>query len=257
MTIFLSSIAQWQDIRRQVAHDRRIGLVATMGNLHQGHLSLCTQSQVDNDITVMTIYVNPTQFNEASDFANYPRSLEADKALLAAHGGVDYCLILSDDEIYPDAYRYQVHELELSQLMEGLYRPGHFTGMLTVVLKLLLGVGPHRAYFGEKDYQQYLLIKNMQQALLLDCDIIPCPIVREASGLPFSSRNRRLSLEQRALADTFAILFLQRSLCLSELSEKLKQLGLELDYCEEHFGRRFVAVRIGQIRLLDNYALEE
>ena len=97
----------------------------------------------------------------------------------------------------------------------------------------------------------------MQQALFLDCDIIPCPIVREASGLPFSSRNGRLSSEERSLADAFAILFLQRSFCLSELTEKLKQLGLELDYCEEHFGRRFVAVRIGQIRLIDNYALEE
>jgi pantoate--beta-alanine ligase len=228
-----------------------------MGNLHQGHLSLCSRSALDNEVTIVTIYVNPQQFNDPQDFSRYPRTIDADKALLNAHGGVDYCLILADAEIYADDYHYQIHERHWSQIMEGQYRPGHFTGMLTIVLKLLLGIGPCSAYFGEKDYQQYLLIQRMQAALFLDCEIIPCPIIREESGLPFSSRNRRLSASERQLADEFAILFLQKHLSLSELKTQIQALGMRIDYCEEHLGRRFIAVRIGQIRLLDNYALED
>ena len=253
MTMILHSIASWKNIKNQELADCRIGFIPTMGNLHQGHLSLCQKSALENDVTVISIYVNPTQFNDTQDFSQYPRTLAQDIQQLE-DAKVDYCLVLSDTEMYADDFNYQVSENQLSQTMEGVHRPGHFTGMLTIVLKLLAGVAPTNAYFGEKDYQQYLLISAMQKAFFLDCEVIACPTIREDSGLPFSSRNRRLSLEDRKLADRFAQVFLQQDVSIEEINQQIQALGIEIDYCQEYHGRRWVAVRIGPIRILDNYA---
>ena len=255
MVRIISSLKEWSNIRKQQHSLQSLGMIATMGNLHQGHLSLCKKSTQENDLTLVTIYVNPTQFNDAQDLQNYPRTLEQDVELLQNLGGVDYCLVLSDAEIYQDEFSYQVLETQVSKLMEGEFRPGHFTGMLTIVLKLLCGVAPTRAYFGEKDYQQYLLISKMQSAFFIDCEIIPCPIIRETSGLPFSSRNSRLSLNERRIADEFAQIFLQKQQSLAWIKQGILDLGLSIDYIQEYQGRRLVAVRLGQIRLLDNYAI--
>jgi pantoate--beta-alanine ligase len=197
--------------------------------------------------------VNPTQFNNAEDFSLYPRTLEDDLTLLEQLG-VDYCLLPDEQSMYPDAYRYQIHEKELSQCMEGEFRPGHFNGMLTVVLKLLNLIQPQKAYFGEKDYQQYLLIKGMAEALFLPIEIIPCPTIREPSGLACSSRNNRLSPEQRAQADRFAQLFHQDK-SLAEIEKELLASGFQIEYLKEWQQRRFIALQVGQVRLIDNYAL--
>ena len=253
MTMILHSIASWKNIKKQELAGRSIGFIPTMGNLHQGHLSLCQKSALENDITVISIYVNPMQFNDTQDFSQYPRTLAQDMQQLE-DAKVDYCLLLSDTEMYADDFNYQVCENQLSQTMEGVHRPGHFTGMLTIVLKLLAGVAPTNAYFGEKDYQRYLLISSMQKAFFLDCEVIACPTIREDSGLPFSSRNRRLSLEDRKLADRFAQVFLQKDVSIEDINQQIQALGIEIDYCQEYLGRRWVAVRIGPIRILDNYA---
>ena len=135
-----------------------------MGKLHACHMSLCERARTENDLTVVSIFVNPTQFNQAQDFQHYPRTLEHDKTLLLSHK-IDYLFIPDPKSIYPDDYTVRVIETELSSTLEGEFRPGHFEGMLTVVLKLLNLIQPSRAYFGEKDYQQLLLVKKMASAL--------------------------------------------------------------------------------------------
>ncbi len=252
----IDSIKAWKALKNTVLQGQSIGFVPTMGHLHLGHLSLCQKSIQENDVTVVSIYVNPTQFNDPKDLANYPKTLQQDLDLLASLEKVDYCLVLNDDEMYADDFSYRLSEHQLSLDREGLFRPGHFSGMLTVVLKLLLAVAPQKAYFGEKDYQQYQLIQGMKQAFFMDCEIIPCPTIREKSGLPFSSRNSRLSSEDRALADKFSEIFLQKQSSIVDIQKQLQALGVEIDYLLDAHQRRFVVVRIGGIRLLDNYALE-
>ena len=158
--------------------------------------------------------------------------------------------------MYPDGFRYQVTENQLTHLMEGQARPGHFTGMLTVVLKLLLLIRPTRAYFGAKDYQQYLLIRDMALALFIDTDIIACETLREADGLAMSSRNQRLTEQQRQLAPAL-FTALQTTGPMAPLQAQLEQQGFVVDYLEEHHGRRFVAAKLGDVRLIDNLMSEE
>lgn len=254
MVKVFESIADWKAYKKQHLIQQTIGFVPTMGNLHLGHLSLCETSQTQNDVTVVSIFINPTQFNDQADFIAYPQTLNQDITLLKDQG-VNFCICPSKEELYADDYVYQMTENALSLELEGRFRPGHFTGMLTVVLKLLLGIGPQRAYFGEKDYQQYLLVNEMAQSFLMDCEIVACPVIREASGLPFSSRNSRLSCEERALAEQVAQVFNQPFIALEKIENQMKQLGVKIDYLEEKWGRRLMAVRVGQIRLLDNYPI--
>ena len=255
MDIFENSLADWRAARRALPNNTSLGVVPTMGNLHAGHISLVTQSQQDNDKTAVTLFVNPTQFNNPNDFTHYPRTLEADLAQLE-HAGVDYCLIPNQELMYADNYRYQLEETELSLIMEGAHRPGHFTGVLTVVMKLFNLVRPTRAYFGEKDFQQLSLIRDMVEAFLLDIEIKSCPTIREPSGLAYSSRNTRLSSEGRKHAEAFASIFHQASSCEKAIIA-LKKININIDYIEEHHGRRFAAVLIEKIRLIDNYALDQ
>lgn len=251
----IQDLTHWKTLRGTYRPNQSIGFVPTMGALHPGHASLITASQAENDITVVSIFVNPTQFNQPHDFIQYPRTLDADLDLLRSLH-VDVCLLPEPDDIYPDNNTFQILENTLSQNREGQYRPGHFTGVLTVVMKLLNIVRPTHAYFGEKDYQQFQLIHNMVNAFFMDIDIQARPTIREPSRLPYSSRNQRLSPEERKLADQFAYIFHQ-SIPMDNIISALQALGITVEYVEEHFGRRFAAVRIGKIRLIDNYSLTD
>jgi pantoate--beta-alanine ligase len=160
-----NDLAEWQRFRQALASEVSLGFVPTMGNLHRGHASLMKQSTAENDCTMASIFINPTQFNQTEDFIHYPRTLDDDLELLN-QCSVDYCLIPHDQHMYADDFRFQIHDMSQPQRMEAQHRPGHFTGVLTIVMKLLTLVRPHRAYFGEKDYQQYQLIRDMVSAFL-------------------------------------------------------------------------------------------
>lgn len=233
-----------------------IGFVPTMGALHSGHRRLIERSVAECDLTVLSIYVNPTQFNNPDDLEHYPRTLEADLDI-ARKAGVDAVIAPTWESLYPDGFRYRVEESRFSRELCGAHRPGHFTGVLTVVMKLLNLVRPQRAYFGEKDYQQYLLIRDMAQAFFLDTDIVACPTVRESSGLALSSRNELLDADARELAPRFHCL-LQSCASDAEARAALARAGFQVDYVETRQGRRFGAVTVGgarQVRLIDNVPL--
>ncbi len=171
-----------------------IGVVPTMGALHDGHLSLVAAAKAGCDRVVVTIFVNPKQFNSPEDLAKYPRTEEADAAKLAPYG-VDAIYVPDPDQIYPEGFATTVSVSGLTDVMEGACRPGHFDGVATVVAKLFLQTGADRAYFGEKDYQQMMLVTRMAQDLDIPITVVGCPTVREVSGLAMSSRNMRLSAE--------------------------------------------------------------
>lgn len=176
-----------------------IGLVPTMGALHAGHLSLIERARRENDTVVVSVFVNPTQFNNPNDLATYPRTEEADTAMLR-EAGVDYAFIPSVEEIYPEPDTRQFALGPVAEVMEGAMRPGHFNGVAQIVSKLFDFTRPTRAYFGEKDFQQIAVIRKMVELEGFDLEIVNCPIKREADGLAMSSRNVRLTPEQRAIA---------------------------------------------------------
>ena len=179
-----------------------IGLVPTMGALHEGHLSLVKLAKEENQVTVVSVFVNPAQFNNPEDFATYPRTEEEDFKLLAAEG-VDAVFAPLAEDIYPDGISANAKEYQLgkaAEVMEGLYRPGHFQGVARIVDLLFRTVRPKRAYFGEKDFQQIAVIRNMIKSEGLKIDIVACPIKRASDGLALSSRNALLTPEQRKIA---------------------------------------------------------
>ena len=180
---------------------KTVGLVPTMGALHEGHASLVRRSMMENDVTVVSVFVNPTQFNDKGDLERYPRDLDADCRLLE-QCGADYVLAPSVEEMYPVPDRRQFEYPPVSTVMEGAHRPGHFNGVCQVVSRLFYIVRPDRAYFGEKDWQQIAVVKAMVRNLGLPVQIVECPIVREADGLARSSRNSLLSADERAIAPT-------------------------------------------------------
>ncbi len=254
MTTVFEGLPAWRRERAtQQRAGRTLGVVPTMGALHEGHLSLVRRSRAENDGTLVTIFVNPTQFNDPKDLEKYPRTLESDLNLLRGEGA-DFVLLPPEADLYPDAYRYRVTETSLSKEREGAHRPGHFDGVLTVVLKLLQIACAERAYFGEKDWQQMCLVRGMAEAFFLPTRIVPCPTVREADGLALSSRNRLLSPSARALAPRF---FRALSLAATpkDAARELSEAGFEVDYVEDAAGRRLGAVRLGGVRLIDNVPL--
>ena len=184
------------DARKQ---GRSIGLVPTMGALHEGHASLVRKSVADNDVTVVSVFVNPTQFNDKNDLKNYPRNLEADCSLLEKCKA-DYVFAPEVEEMYPLPDTRQFEYPPVSTVMEGAHRPGHFNGVCQVVSRLFYIVRPDRAYFGEKDWQQIAVVKAMVHALDLRVNIVECPIVRDDDGLARSSRNTLLSSDERKIA---------------------------------------------------------
>lgn len=253
MRIF-HSIKDWRDEKRNLNQQgESLGFVPTMGALHPGHLSLVQNSQRENDRTLVSIFVNPTQFNEPKDFETYPSTWESDVETLNAQK-VDYLLAPDFEEIYPGGYQYKVCETEISQTLCGAHRPGHFDGVLTVVLKLLNIAGAQRAYFGEKDYQQFLLVKGMKEAFFLATEIISCPTLREKDGLAMSSRNLKLTAQQREQAALLNKILSTSSSSLSA-QQALVEKGFHVDYVVDKWGRRLAAVRLGEVRLIDNVLL--
>jgi len=230
-----------------------IGFIPTMGALHDGHKSLFEISIKENHVTVVSIYVNKTQFNDVSDYDKYPIQIEKDIEFLEKLG-VDILFLPNYDTIYPDNYNNRINEFSLSKILCGSKREGHFEGVLTVVMKLLNIVKPHRAYFGEKDFQQYLLIKQMCEAFFLDIEIIGCPTIREQDGLALSSRNLLLTKQERDIAPHFHKI-LTYGYSIEETENELRKVGFEVDYIEDFENRRFGAVFLGQVRLIDNVKL--
>lgn len=248
------SLKEWQACRASLPGDAKVGFVPTMGALHDGHKALLGRARAENDVVVLSIYVNPTQFDDPQDLQNYPQTLEADLQV-AESAGVDHIILPRYDELYADKYRYRIVESEFSRQLCGAHRPGHFDGVLTVVMKLLNLVRPNRSYFGEKDYQQLQLIKDMASAFFLQTEIVACATVRERDGVAMSSRNTKLGATGREKAQVFASV-LKTAASLEEAKVTLEENGIEVDYLEEKYGRRFGAVRVegpkGEVRLIDN-----
>ena len=198
---------------RELQHaGKSVGLVPTMGALHQGHLSLVRRAKSDCDVAVATIFVNPTQFAPHEDFSRYPRTLESDLAALAA-AKCDLVFVPSREEMYPPAASTFVEPPQVAQPLEGVFRPGHFRGVATVVLKLFNIIPADKAYFGQKDFQQALVIQRMVADLNVPVQVVVCPIIREPDGLAMSSRNRYLSPSERqqGLALSRALNLVQKS----------------------------------------------
>ena len=183
--------------------NKSIGLIPTMGALHAGHVSLVKKSVTDNEVTVVSVFVNPTQFNDKNDLKTYPRTLEQDCQLLALNG-VTYVFTPSEEEMYPEPDTQVFSYPPLDTVMEGQYRPGHFNGVCQIVSKLFAFVGPDRVYFGEKDFQQLAIIRKMAHELFPHLEVVGCPIVREQDGLALSSRNARLTAAERKEALTIS-----------------------------------------------------
>jgi len=255
---------------------RRVMLVPTMGALHEGHLTLVrTAKRVPGSVVVVSIFVNPLQFGPNEDLDAYPRSLEADAELLSAEG-VEIVFAPTAAAMYPDGPRTSVHPGPLGADLEGASRPTHFAGMLTVVLKLLQIVRPDRAFFGEKDYQQLILVRQMVADLNVDVQIIGVPIVREDDGLAMSSRNRYLDADQREQAGALSAALLAArygagtgvAAALDAARAVLEEVpGIDVDYLEvrgpglepaplQGPGRVLIAARVGATRLLDNIAVD-
>jgi pantoate--beta-alanine ligase len=249
-----TTVADWLERRRSIA-GRSIGFVPTMGALHVGHASLVEQCRRENEIVVVSIFVNPTQFNDPKDLDRYPRTLEQDLALLERLGTHDV-LTPTVTELYPLGRRFRVEEEGLTGTMEGAYRPGFFSGVMTVVLKLLNLIRADRAYFGEKDFQQLKVIADLVEDFFIPTEIIPCPTVREVSGLAASSRNALLSPQAHHQA-AFLFCALSRSASPAEARAELEANGFVVDYVEEHWGRRFAAVNLESVRLIDNVPVSQ
>lgn len=263
---------------RQVG--KRIGFVPTMGALHQGHISLIEEAKATCDIVVVSIFVNPTQFNESQDFKSYPRTLSKDLELLAL-AGVDFVFTPSVEEVYPQNLPTAAFEFgSIASVMEGAHRPGHFNGVAMVVKRLFDIVNPDVAFFGEKDFQQLAIIRDMVKQAKLDISIVGCLIKRESSGLAMSSRNERLTPEQRHKAKLIfeTLTWVKNNVNVIELgdlkAEVVNRLSaepmMELEYVSiantktlqethelvagESVGM-FVAARFGEVRLIDNMIL--
>ena len=261
--------------RRQ---EQRIGLVPTMGALHPGHLSLIERARSETEVVVVSVFVNPTQFTDPEDFTHYPRDLDADLAL-ASEAGADIVFAPGVSDLYPaPAPEITIDPGPLGDLLEGAFRPGHFRGVATVVAKLLVAVAPDVAYFGEKDYQQLLLIRRLVQALLLHVEIVAGRTVREADGLALSSRNVRLSTDERRAATVLsralvagasalstgadartaetAMVALVAAEPLAALDYAVVRDAASLEEAGEGPLRLLIAARVGPVRLIDNAAAD-
>jgi pantoate--beta-alanine ligase len=244
------------EVRAELAaREGTVGLIPTMGALHAGHEALIRAARAENDVVVVSLFVNPAQFDEGADLAAYPRDEEADAALAAA-AGADILFAPGADEIYPPGFQTWVDVEELSRGLEGEFRPGHFRGVATVCLKLFNIVRPDRAYFGQKDAQQVAVIRRLVRDLDLTLQIRAVPTVRDADGLALSSRNARLSPDEREAA-----LSLPRALATRDPEAARALLnGLDVDYVAvADFDPPVLAaaVRVGSTRLIDNVVLEE
>lgn len=260
---------------------KTIGLVPTMGALHAGHASLVKRAVAENDVVVVSDFVNPTQFNDKNDLLKYPRTLDADCKLLEECGAT-FVFAPSVEEIYPEPDTRQFSYAPLDTVMEGKYRPGHFNGVCQIVSKLFLIVEPTRAYFGEKDFQQLAIIREMVRKYPFNLQIVGCPIVRESDGLALSSRNARLSAVQRMQAlqiskTLFVSVEYGKNHTLAETKAFVEKCideaeGLRLEYFEVVDGNTLqtvsawddssyivgcITVFCGDVRLIDNIKYKE
>jgi len=267
-----------QDIARTHAmHNKTIGFVPTMGALHAGHLSLVRMAREENEITVVSIYVNPKQFSPFEDLSRYPRDTEGDAEKLTGEG-IDILFLPADSLMYPDGFSTRVEVVGLSKKLCGAYRHDHFSGVATVVAKLFNLIQPAKAYFGQKDFQQTVIIKRMAKDLNMGTDIAVCPTIREEDGLAMSSRNLYLTKEERGAAPVLYT-------CLNEASKAIKSgiikvkelkklmetrlasepLVSEIQYCSAYDPETLdeleeidneallaIALKIGKTRLIDN-----
>ena len=267
------------DVQRKAG--KKIGLVPTMGALHDGHASLVKLAVAENEVVVVSDFVNPTQFNDKNDLLKYPRTLEADCELLEKENAT-YVFAPSVEEIYPEPDTRQFSYAPLDTVMEGKFRPGHFNGVCQIVSKLFMIVEPDRAYFGEKDFQQLAIIREMVKQMNFPIEIIGCPIVREHDGLALSSRNARLSdVERQQALNISKTLFLSKEFAPSHTVAETQQFvedaiaaseGLELEYFELVDGNTLqkisnweettyavgcITVYCGDVRLIDNIKYKE
>ncbi|MBV8303390.1 MAG: pantoate--beta-alanine ligase [Acidimicrobiia bacterium] len=239
---------------------KSVGLVPTMGYLHEGHASLIRRSAAECNVTAVTVFVNPLQFGVSEDLASYPRDLDRDVSIAEAAGAA-VVFAPPVQEMYPGDVLTSVHVGRVSEGMEGASRPGHFDGVATVVAKLFAIAGPCRAYFGEKDYQQLAVVRRMAEDLSFPVDVVGCPIVRERDGLAMSSRNVYLSPDERAAA---TVLYRALRAGAADLAHAPRVMAAtvateplaHLDYAEvmetDHEHRLVIAVRVGTTRLIDN-----
>lgn len=278
MLIFKTILELRQYLQKNRTEGRSIGFVPTMGCLHQGHCALIKRSADENDITVLSIFLNPTQFSCREDFAKYPRCWEAD-ITAAQEAGATVVFAPDENELYPSGFQTYVDVRELAKPLCGQPRPGHFIGMATIVLKLFNIVGPDKAYFGQKDYQQVCIVNQMARDLDLETEVVPCPTVREVSGLACSSRNTRLSEDEKTRATAIYRLLkeaantamkgpIDSAVLHGKICRGLAEAGMEVEYVEivdaktllpvKCVGRAgeetliAVAVFMGEIRLIDN-----
>ncbi len=239
----LKTVPEAQELENQ-----NLGFVATMGALHEGHGALIEKSRKDNEKTCVSIFVNPTQFNNPKDFETYPDRTKED-LLYCEEQGVDFVFMPDVSEIYGAGNTISLSESVVSRDFEGLHRPGHFNGVLQVVMKLLNILSPKRAYFGEKDYQQLKLIENMAKEYFMPVEIIGVPILRDDFGLALSSRNYNLSEKGLLKAREVAKAFLETESKEIFLKESL---DVDLEYYGSDWGRTLIAHYIEGVRLIDN-----
>ncbi len=252
MNVFktISDLQTWRTQTAAAHPDAPVHFVPTMGALHEGHAELLHRARQPGAIVVLSIFVNPTQFNSPADLDKYPRTLEADLEI-ARQCGVDAVFLPTFDDIYPKGYLHKIVENDFSRELCGLNRPGHFDGVLTVVMKLFQLIKPTRAFFGEKDFQQLTLIQQMVADFFLPIEIVGVPTVRGSEGLALSSRNTRLSAEGLKLANEiyYALTKIDN---LAKAREFLTSRGFVVEYLVEQKDRRFVAAWLEEVRLIDN-----
>lgn len=274
----INSVSELKDtVKMLKSQGKSVGLVPTMGALHEGHISLVTRCRKENDVVVVSVFVNPTQFNNKEDLRTYPRTEEADKRLLEA-AGCDVVFMPTVEEVYPEPDNRVFNLGPVAEVMEGAMRPGHFNGVAQIVSKLFMYVEPDRAYFGEKDFQQIAVIREMVRQEGFRLEIVPCPIVREADGLAKSSRNVRLTPENRAKAPAIAKALMEsveyaKTHTVAETHDKVVEqitaAGMEVEYYQivdsltmqavENWDdapqiNGCVTVYCGDVRLIDNIA---
>ena len=282
MEIFKTKKTLLDYIERQKEMGKKVGFAPTMGALHDGHISLYEAARKENDLVISSIFVNPTQFNNASDLEKYPRTIEKDIEILEKSAFVDAVYIPEVTDIYPEALKSKEYNFDgLENEMEGKFRPGHFNGVGTVVEELFRQVKPDNAYFGDKDYQQLAIIKKLVEKLNLPIKIHGVPIYREKNGLAMSSRNKRLDHEQCKAAKVIYETLVKvndwfRIITVSEIYQRVKdifenQRGMVLEYFEiadeatlketdffykDRNYRAFIVVFVGDVRLIDNMHLD-
>lgn len=282
MEIFKTKKTLLDYIERQKEMGKKVGFAPTMGALHDGHISLYEAARKENDLVIASIFVNPTQFNNASDLEKYPRTIEKDIEILEKSALVDAVYIPEVTDIYPEGLKSKEYNFDgLENEMEGKFRPGHFNGVGTVVEELFRQVKPDNAYFGDKDYQQLAIIKKLVEKLNLAIKIHGVPIYREKNGLAMSSRNKRLDHEQCEAAKVIYETLVKvndwfRIITVSEIYQRVKdifedQRGMVLEYFEiadeatlketdffykDRNYRAFIVVFVGDVRLIDNMHLD-